>query len=95
MIVGITLDALKPRLFLILFEILCLFDVWFSPKIWRGLLSVFGRVFGFRKRKEERVEGSSEKGLYLARPGDWQIEHPVDGFLSYSPGVFRRVLEID
>ena len=26
--------------------------------------------FGFRKRKEEQVEGSSAKGFDLARPGD-------------------------
>ncbi|MBT5495469.1 MAG: DUF4126 domain-containing protein [Alphaproteobacteria bacterium] len=69
-VIGITLAALKPTLFLILFGILCLFAVWILPKIWRGLSAVFGRISGFRKRKGEQVVSSSAKGFDLARPGD-------------------------
>ena len=69
-VIGITLAALKPTLFLILFGILCLFVVWFLPKIWRGLSTVFGRISGFRKRKGEQVVRSSAKGFDLASTGD-------------------------
>jgi hypothetical protein len=54
-VIAITLASLKPTLFLILFGILCLFVVWFLPKIWRGLPTVFGRISGFRKLKGEQV----------------------------------------
>ena len=69
-VIAITLAALKPTLFLILFGILCLFVVWFLPKIWRGLSTVFGRISGFRKRKGEQVVSSSAKGFDLASTGD-------------------------
>ena len=69
-VIAITLAALKPTLFLILFGILCLFVVWFLPKIWRGLSTVFGRISGFRKRKGEQVVRSSAKGFDLASTGD-------------------------
>lgn len=69
-IIGITLAALKPTLFLILFGILCLFAVWFLPKIWRGLSAVFGKIAGFRNRKARQIEGSEAKGFDLAGPGE-------------------------
>lgn len=69
-IVGISLAVLKPVLFLIMFGLLCLFALWFLPKIWRGLKAVFGRLAGARGSQAPRIEGPESRGFDLSSSND-------------------------
>ena len=63
MIVGITLDAFKPRLFLILFGILCLFAVWFHQKFGAVSCLSLGELLGFESEKKSELKARVRKGL--------------------------------
>lgn len=69
-IVGVSIAVLKPTVFLVLFGLLCLFALWFLPKIWRGLKVIYERITGRRQNEAAAVDKPDDAGFTLIGPGD-------------------------
>ena len=65
-VAGIALSITHPVGFLVALGLFVLFAIWVIPKIWRGIVTVFGRLKSLFGGKSETPDSASARGMFDA-----------------------------